>query len=268
MVPWANTFACLTTKLEVFGHEIYNPGVLPFSLLGAFIGFYSSYSIHKHRNLLSNPQIYTIMFFLFGCMNTSGTFVNCLLPNNFNAGGSQAIPSIVFGLLDGICSSAVSLTFIFCGLTDIGVLKDGSMSLHALLALSYTGLVYGWTQVIFGAKFNGFDILYTDLTIVGSLSFIVLSIIWFIVHKTWKGVGWLLFAVASGAVGVYVLKNVGKFCLPYFRLPFTEYHIPSPGGEATWYLLSDLSLLGLALFYFASKKLTDAPYTLVPSEKV
>eukprot|EP01097_Dermamoeba_algensis_P007224 TRINITY_DN4530_c0_g1_i1.p1 TRINITY_DN4530_c0_g1~~TRINITY_DN4530_c0_g1_i1.p1 ORF type:complete len:292 (+),score=64.30 TRINITY_DN4530_c0_g1_i1:37-876(+) len=253
--PNGSGFYCDIRKVDVFSVTVFQPDIAIFAIGGALIGFTTFLTILRHRKYLLNSEVYTVLFFLFGCMNTSGLFINSLDPKGNPATKNQTI----IELIDLFCSSAVSLTFIYCGLTDVGVFKDKSALLRAILGVSYGLLFYAWVLSELGKIQNMFNYLYTDLTVIGSLSFFVLSFIWLLKNKTIRGIEWLLLAGVSGVVGILVLKGyLGDFCSWKVDLFGVSYHLPHSGG--VWYFFSDLSLVMFALFYLFSKS--------IPSPKI
>eukprot|EP01097_Dermamoeba_algensis_P005759 TRINITY_DN3635_c0_g1_i1.p1 TRINITY_DN3635_c0_g1~~TRINITY_DN3635_c0_g1_i1.p1 ORF type:complete len:287 (+),score=59.66 TRINITY_DN3635_c0_g1_i1:65-862(+) len=239
---------CMERKFEVDGFVVVNPDIAIFALGGALTGFLSFINVLYHRTKLRNHEVYMILFFLFGCMNTSGLFINSLTPRT---GSQMSTISFIMMTIDRFCSSAVSLTFIYCGLVDVGLLKDKSWSLRIVLLLNYMILWYWWNH---DSATRAFDLLYTGLTEVGSLAYFVMSFITFYKFNSWRGWQWIALAGLSGLSGVLILQGkLGDLCINSVRLPLTSSYISVPNGEAIWYLFSDLSLLFFSIFYITSK---------------
>lgn len=270
MVSWnpatSNGFYCNIKKI-IIGHiTVYQPDIAFFAICGALIGFTGFITILRRWKHLQNHETYAIIFFIFGCMNSSGLLANSIFM--WGAGYSSPASQWV-NLIDGICSSAVSLTFIYCGLVDVGILKDGSWLTRLILLGSYLALAYYWYLNNHGKIPNGFQILYTDVTEVGSLVFFLLSFVWFYQHKTLRGIEWLVLAGVSGVIGILVLlQKLGDLCYLKFQVPFTSIELPLPNGGGIWYFFSDLSLVGFLFFYLASKSIQQPKDEKETSEKL
>jgi len=260
MVQWnpstANGFTCAIRKVLIGDVTVYQPDIAVFAICGALIGFTGFITVLRRWNTLQNHEIYAIIFFLFGCMNTSGFLANSI----FLWGANSVSPISQFvNLVDGVCSSAVSLTFIYCGLVDVKILKDGSVLTRLLLAGTLFALWHYWTLSNQGKIPNGFQLLYTDVTEAGSLIFFILSFVWFFQNKTFKGLGWLLLAGISGVIGLLVLlQKLGDLCFSSFTIPNTSIQIPLPDGGGIWYFFSDLSLFAFLFFYLTSKSIPQS----------
>eukprot|EP01097_Dermamoeba_algensis_P000152 TRINITY_DN1055_c0_g1_i2.p1 TRINITY_DN1055_c0_g1~~TRINITY_DN1055_c0_g1_i2.p1 ORF type:complete len:290 (-),score=50.15 TRINITY_DN1055_c0_g1_i2:98-967(-) len=246
-------FPCLTQKVTLFNGAltVYSPDIAILAICGAMIGFLGCALTYNRRKALINSEVYAVIFFLFGCMNTCGLFINSIAVQ----GSDFSQNFIMFvGLGDGIFTSCVSLSFLYCGLADVGILKDKTWWTRAILLGSYLTLAFLWRSSFSGNFVNAFQYLYTDLTEIGSLSFFLLSFFWFWQNKTLRGGRWLLLAGISGVVGIFVLlRKLGDFCFWHINIPVIHLSIPLPSGGGVWYFFSDLALASFLLFYLTSK---------------
>eukprot|EP00128_Syssomonas_multiformis_P018889 Colp12_sorted_trinity150504_noHs@27909 len=219
--------------------DIHNPLMIPMTLGGILTGFLGYRSI-RNKNLEA-AAMYAITYFIFGCMNTSGLLVHVFFPSK-TFPGTPGTFSFFIGLIDGICSSCVSLSFVFCWLTDYKLFNvkktlDRSIlfSLYAAIAILYTLGSYGYWK-------NAFQVLYVDITRYGSLSYFVASILHMFLSRNFAGAGWLITSITGGLFGLNLLMPP--------RSTWICAHFPNwLNTQSIWYFFSDFSLFTLYKFY-------------------
>jgi len=245
---FSNRSFCLIPDVDIhitenFDINIRQPLVLPLAFLGALVGFFHFEKFSKLTNTRGS-WIYATTAFLFGCMNTAGIFVNCFFPPNLDMSPASTA-SYIFGLIDGTCTSCVSFSFILCALVDIRLLDDTKCYFRTIVYVIYAALGVGWVQIEQGWTL-GFLFLYLLLTIVGVAGYSLVTFLWFFIHSTFRGLGILLLAIVSGAVGIQILLHQEWVC---------DHFGPLFSSISLWYLASDTSFFLLCLFFFSTRSL-------------
>mmetsp|Transcript_52435 Transcript_52435/g.131852 ORF Transcript_52435/g.131852 Transcript_52435/m.131852 type:complete len:273 (-) Transcript_52435:35-853(-) len=217
------------------GITLYQPMVGLFAIFGLSIGFICH--AHLRSRHTKSAWTYSTMFFVFGCMNTTGIFLNCFAPPTGTFSDANLFQMVV-GISDGIFSSCSSFSFLFCAVSDWGWADDTKRSYQKVLLTCY-GIIaalyaYGTVKELMGI----FKFLYVDVTLYGMLAFFVLSLAWNIANK--RVSVFLLAAITGGVLGFYCMRQGAIICAAVG---------PWINGEAVWYLFSDLSMLMLALYY-------------------
>jgi hypothetical protein len=224
--------------------KVYLPLIIPSAFFGMYIGF-GCYNKIKRNMQMSGAYIYSMMFLMFGLMNMSAIFADCLFPYDWKNKHDNKIIPLIFNLADVSLSSFVNYTFMLAGLVDINILKDHNKYFKFILYGGFLLILFGYFQTILGLWPNGLQILYMYSCIIGMMVFNICAIIRIYQKKIYKTICPLLCANFSGFIGIYLLQKYNWFCsrMPWFN------------NIVIWFLCSALSMHSLYRYYTKSKNI-------------
>jgi hypothetical protein len=231
----------MVPTIDFLGIPVTNPFIIPGALLGMIVGFYNFANIKPVLGNISTLS-YLMLFLLFGLMNFSAIFADCLFPSNWTVGVPGNTVDIVCGFIDAFLSSMVDYSFILCGLSDIGVLNSVSNYVFAL-EIGVVGIATGYLLAIYGAWPAGFTYLYSYLALVGMLVFAACAVYLTYTMKRMETLTSVGLAMFCGLLGFWILSHEDEFCT---RNPFLNSYV-------LWFLLSDAALALIGLYYVDSR---------------
>jgi hypothetical protein len=181
----------------IFGIKLCNPMLVPAGLIALALGLTLGTLLRRQS---SNSDVlcnYSLCFFSFGIMMTSGIFAHCA--NEGECNGPDSPHGRLYALVDSSLTSFVALLFLLNGLSDLKVI---SSSPRAFLEKALCGLVC--IVAIYLSSDSPVVVLgFYTLTVVlfcGSYALIQLLII--CRTRSCRGFVWLLLAGAFGLAGL------------------------------------------------------------------
>jgi len=133
---------------------------------------------------------------------------------------------------------------------DIGLLKENIIA-YFLMFSSFTAVTVARIYAIVYNDATLNNILYIDVTAVSCSLFLLLQIIKFIQQKSVRGIGWLFVAGITGGIGLACISSarIGSWLCGLFGSYF--------GPKFWWYIFSDIAIVVLELYFFASAKFSN-----------
>jgi len=245
-----SNFTCISPTIHWHGITVYVPLQIPVTIMCIIIGWGGFAYLKKQQELKGNKGyvVYSIMMFFFGCMNFSGLFANSFFPSGWVVGHPGSFAAIFFALADTYFTSVVNMSFIFCGLVDIGILNDKSRLFRWLYSLGMFAIAVGYHLTLNGKWKNGFNWLYLDLCEIGFFAFVACGLVFLATHRRvlCKGLGPLVGAVANGLMGISTLHHADWVCKRFGLWV---------GPDMVWFFFSGLALFCLFLYFLQT---TDA----------
>ena len=235
--PWnPGDDTCVPAEWDLPGGlVVHNPVMLLTAGLGIVTGLVGRHIFRRRQPMLH------VTFTTFAMMNTSGLVVWCFTDPQTRADQDHPAKLAVM-MMDGICSSLTSLNFVFSWLYDYRVLTDKSLLSKLIVLGGYVAVVVGY----YGAYFQGWhkvwQLLYVDLTMVGSSSFVLMELLRMSLQGRCSGVGALVLSITIGLSGLTLMRSED----------FSKWLCDNTKGwydsMAFWYTASDLSLMLLIVF--------------------
>lgn len=197
---------------------------------------------YENTKLLSSAT-YAIMFLLFGLMNFSAIFANCLFPSYWYIGIPGSYISMLFNLVDAFLSSMVNYCFIICGLTDIGVINTNK-KFHIAFYFGFHIILFGYALIVANIWPNGFMFLYEYLCMIG-MGVFVLCAIYFVGKDNLKLLIPIGLTVIVALLGFFLLSKTEWFCK----------HSPWVNNYVLWFLCSDSCMYLISEYYLMTMHL-------------
>lgn len=250
--PWSPDEGCKTHDITLDNDVVvHNPFLVLCAGLGVLVGiagffltrkYLSSETDHNSPYLASS---YTLIYMSFACMNFSGLVVWCFsdkATNNNNGHGKLSSSSQLWLMIDGIFSSLTSFNFIIAWMTDVGWFSLNKKWHKSILFFCYQLIAIGYFAETYLGWRRGWDLLYIQLTQVGSVSYFLAQFIMMVRSNNFTGIRYLLIAGAVGLIGLTTFQNdkVQKF--------YCDVTLGWFDGLCVWYTQSDMSLALLLTF--------------------
>lgn len=240
---------CVQEVWEVDGVEMYSPFMIIIAGIGITTGLTAFAYIIRSKRMSKN--MYALTYLFFAGMNTTGLLCHTFFPGVYRHGAwPPQSASGWFAYFDCACSTCTCLSFGFCGLYDVGLRKI--KILNWLLPLSvYAGVWYGYS-LAFGGKWDeGFHFLYDRCTTIGSATYLLCEIAWYISEGMVfsKQTFIMILGEVIGIVGLQQYESMSHRSWVCAELgPF----LGDP--EPVWYTHSDLGLISLLVAFLISHK--------------
>jgi hypothetical protein len=215
----------------IFGVTLCNPRLVPAGLIALVLGITLGTLLRRqgsyHSQVLDN---YSLCFFVYGIMMTSGIFAHCA--NEGECNGPDSPYGKIYALVDSSLTSFVALLFLLNGLADLHVISSDPRAFvnKAVCGLAcIIGIYLSSNSPIVVLGFYTITVVF----FCGSYGLIQL----FIICRTCSFVGfvWLIFAAAFGLAGLMGLD--------FFYCTLCT-HLGGWSTEGLWYYFSDCRCAG------------------------
>lgn len=116
----------------------------------------------------------------------------------------KKIPHIVFALFitDVGLTGTIAICYFFCGLNDIGIIKDSQKLPKILFSVIAACYIFTWYyELKYHSKQDLFKYLYDDVVMTGCGGWVIMQILLHINVKNCKGVKYFLLAFLFGGFG-------------------------------------------------------------------
>jgi len=218
---------CVQVQLDLFGVTIYEPSLIPMSMLAAYIGITYGRKIFQQTNVRSHLT-YGMSFFLYACMMSDAGVAHCL------EGMSNTWTALMFWLIDASLTSCVALSFAFNGLVDAGWISEDSKATHTSMLIVYVSTFAAW-MVAFTYQYEGmFEVLYYYVIAGACGTYSVGEIAYLVRQKTHPGLAWAGFAALTGAMGLYASWNNSDWLCSHVS--------PYLSNEFWWWVFSNVAM--------------------------
>jgi hypothetical protein len=226
----------------IFGVKLCNPLLVPAGLIALALGL--TLGTLLRRQAKSGCEVldnYSLCFFTFGIMMTSGIFAHCA--NEGECNGPDSPYGKIYGLVDSSLTSFVAFLFLLNGLADLKVISSDPRSFIEKAGCGLVCIIGIYLSSNSPIVVLGFYTL-TVVLFCGSYALIQLLIIFR--TRTFHGFLWL---VSAGVFGLVGLMGLDAF---YCTLCTT---LGGWSTEGLWYYLSDcrcvrLGFSAASLMYF------------------
>jgi len=211
----------------ILGVRLCNPALVPAGFIALALGLTLGTLLRRHATNSDSAVLdnYSLCFFTFGIMMTSGIFAHCA--NEGECNGPDSRYGKLYAIIDSSLTSFVALLFLLNGLADLKVISSDPRA-FAEKALCGLACIIG----IYLSSNSPIIILgfYTLTVVLFCGSYALMQLIIIYRTRSFRGFLWLLSAGVFGLVGLMGLDAF--YCTLCTDL----------GGWATeglWYYLSD-----------------------------
>eukprot|EP01119_Soliformovum_irregulare_P006469 TRINITY_DN184_c0_g1_i2.p1 TRINITY_DN184_c0_g1~~TRINITY_DN184_c0_g1_i2.p1 ORF type:complete len:282 (-),score=15.07 TRINITY_DN184_c0_g1_i2:562-1407(-) len=237
-----NNYRSMCDTLDISGFLIQSPELIPTCILAGWIGYHAATTIISLKNA-RGYLAYSLTFAMFGTMMTDAMFNDCFLARH---GNQHDWVHFMFMLVDLGLTSSVGLSFAWNGLVDIGWINENSRKTQVGMLVSYLGLFGSWAYAIDTSRWGAFLYLYIGVVGLSGLIYCVTEITFKIRSRSWDGMGWVLVAFLTGAIGL------AGVAVPSFDLLLCHTFGCHFGGNFLWFVLTDVAMWSCYKFYMAT----------------
>jgi len=234
---------------------IQNPTVLPTCILALLIGLFCSKRISKLPGKFPARWFYHLTFFLYGIMMTSAGILHCFLGDHKNLSNilqntddnSMEFISLLVAVIDAGLTTNIAITFLFCGLCDIGFLNPKIILTRIILFCIYLIVFLLWTLGILN---NWKWIFYTLYVGVISICCLIYLLTQLCIKSNRRALPALLVGGIYGAMGL-LATSFGANHVCQSEGPFWSQYI---GPEFIWFLFSDISMAFIFIYVLRANR--------------
>lgn len=216
---------------------IYSPTVLPTCILALIIGLTTSNSLAKIPGKFPSRWFYTLTFFLYGIMMTSAGILHCFIGDER---ATSDLLNLFIAVVDVGLTSNIAISFLFCGLCDIGFFNPKSSATKYLLYLCYLIIFTLWTFGIVNEWAWTYHVLYDGVIVVCCGLFLLTQLC---LKSARRYLPIMFVAGIYGGLGLAATRFSDRVCDS--EGPFWAQYI---GPEFIWFLFSDFSVAFLYLY--------------------
>jgi len=228
------------------GYNLPTPFLIPLSLVALLIGVTS----FRHVRLLTQARsnkLYAATFLAYGCMMISAMFADSILGGWAGLGpGHGLYGSIKFlaAFLDMSLTSSIGLSFLFLGLSDLGVFDQDSPTARRVMFSCYAALWIAWLWTLWVNWYWGFPILYILVVVLSCFSYMICEFI-YLYRVSSSGIAWIFATGSAGAVGLY--------CFGFYAAALCVFFTPWWGNNEWWFFFSNCAVYSLYRYFIANR---------------
>lgn len=224
---------------DAYGYQIcmFSPTILPTCILALIIGMITSDSLAKVPGKFPSRWFYTLTFFLYGIMMTFAGILHCFIGDEQS---TTALIPLIVAVMDVGLTSNIAISFLFCGLCDVGLFNAKAKATRYLLFICYIIIFTLWTLGILNQWSWTFHVLYLNVIVVccGIYLFTQLCL-----KSARRALPLMFVGGLYGSFGLAATYFADKVCAS--EGPFWSQYI---GPEFIWFLFSDISVAFIYLY--------------------
>ncbi|EGC35970.1 hypothetical protein DICPUDRAFT_97742 [Dictyostelium purpureum] len=199
--------------------------------------------ISKHRlfKKFDDTYIYSITFIMYGIMMTFA-----LLADSFSNNFGNSLKLFV-GIADVDLTSTVGTFFLYCGLSDLGIINPKSFKTKLIFIFNSIILLFSWYYAFeySGSKSGIWSfVLYEVVVGISCGIYLVLQVVYLLRNNRLEKILWLIAAGVTGGVGLGITLYSHKWC---------EYFGARLSSSYAWFFLSDVAMLLIAKYIVSSR---------------
>jgi uncharacterized membrane protein len=242
-----STLFAICDTIVVNGYPIEQPELLPFCLIALILGLTLSKKAFEAKH--HGYTMYSIVFAMTGIMMTFAGINDSILGDQ-----TFGLTHLLAMIVDVSLTSSIALGFFFCGLIDIGWIKD-KFSTILVYFIGIFILFCIWTvsliEMIEGkASQEDFNLIYNTTVGAGCGGWVLIQLIKIFGQSNYKGFEYFVLAGLSGGLPFVVL----------FNNDFTYWLCMTAGCISPmifWFAGTDFAIYYIYKYYIASSTPTE-----------
>lgn len=249
------SFKWCFNDIDGYNFCILSPTLIPTCILALIIGLYSSKRISELSKRFSTRWLYQLTFFLFGMMMTSAGILHCFLGDvqklsnilqDDNIDSFQCV-QLLFAIIDVGLTTSIAVSFLFCGLCDVGFLDPKSKCTRVLLISSYFVVFLLWTLGILNQWTWTFHVLYLGVISVCCFIYLITQLC---IRSNRHALPSLFAGGLYGAIGLLATSVFAQH-ICQAEGPLYSQLI---GPEFIWFIFSDISMAFMFMYVIRANR--------------